>query len=98
MNIIKKIKSLNPFRKQPAPTHIELCNLLQKIIAHKKQNINEVPQGLTQEEWASILNKISFAFECKKKNTKLISRVRSAERAVKIKKGFELLEVYIKHL
>ena len=61
-------------------------------------NIHEVPMGLSQEEWISILNKISFAFESKKKNTKLISRVRSAERGVKIKRGFELLEVYIKHL
>ncbi|MAR66756.1 MAG: hypothetical protein CL833_05835 [Crocinitomicaceae bacterium] len=98
MKILNKLKKLNPFKKPPAPTHLDLCNLLQEIIAHKKQNIHEVPTGLSQEEWISILNKISFAFECKKKNTKLISRVRSAERGVKIKRGFELLEVYIKHL
>lgn len=96
MKIINKIKSLNPFAKKNEDKTIQQF-VLEKIAAKKKQSKN-TPEGLTQDQWLNILNDISFGFKVKQNNTILKSPTRKRQREEKVKRAFELFEVYIKHL
>ena len=96
MKILDKIKSLNPFVKKSEDKTIQQF-VLEKIAA-KKKNIKDRPVNLTEQEWRTILDDISFGFKVKQTNTILKSPTRKRQREEKVKSAFELFEVYIKHL
>ena len=96
MKILDKIKSLNPFVKKSEDKTIQLF-VLEKIAA-KKKNIKDRPANLTEQEWRTILDDMSFGFKVKQTNTILKSPTRKRQREQKVERAFKLFEVYIKHL
>ena len=96
MKILDKIKSLNPFVKKSEDKTIQLF-VLEKIAA-KKKNIKDRPANLTEQEWRTILDDISFGFKVKQTNTILKSPTRKRQRDQKVERAFKLFEVYIKYL
>jgi hypothetical protein len=97
MKIIDKIKSLAS-SKQEAPTHLDVCNIIESIILHKKNNLHDKPDNLSTQEWKNILNDIAYAFKVKKTKTILRSTSRNKQRQEKIERAFKLFEVYFKDL
>lgn len=96
MKILDKIKSLNPFVKKNEDKTIQQF-VLEKIAA-KKKNIKDRPANLTEQEWRTILDDMSFGFKVKQTNTILKSPMRKRQRQQKVERAFKLFEVYIKHL
>jgi len=96
MKILDKIKSLNPFVKKSEDKTIQQF-VLEKIAA-KKKNIKDRPANLTEQEWRTILDDMSFGFKVKQTNTILKSPTRKRQREQKVERAFKLFEVYIKHL
>jgi hypothetical protein len=96
MKILDKIKSLNPFVKKSEDKTIQLF-VLEKIAA-KKKNIKDRPANLTEQEWRTILDDMSFGFKVKQTNTILKSPTRKRQREQKVERAFKLFEVYIKYL
>ena len=96
MKIPDKIKSLNPFVKKSEDKTIQQF-VLEKIAA-KKKNIKDRPANLTEQEWRTILDDMSFGFKVKQTNTILKSPMRKRQRQQKVERAFKLFEVYIKHL
>ena len=96
MKILDKIKSLNPFVKKSEDKTIQQF-VLEKIDA-KKKNIKDRPANLTEQEWRTILDDMSFGFKVKQTNTILKSPMRKRQRQQKVERAFKLFEVYIKHL
>jgi len=96
MKILDKIKSLNPFVKKSEDKTIQQF-VLEKIAA-KKKNIKDRPANLTEQEWRTILDDISFGFKVKQTNTILKSPTRKRQRDQKVERAFKLFEVYIKYL
>lgn len=96
MKILDKIKSLNPFVKKSEDKTIQQF-VLEKIAAKKNDTKNR-PEDLSEQEWASILNEISFGFKVKQTNSILKSPMRKRQRQQKVERAFKLFEVYIKHL
>ena len=96
MKIIDKLKSLNPFEKKNKEKTIQHF-VLEKIAA-KKKKIKDHPENLTKQEWQAILDDMAFGFKIKQTNTILKSPTRKRQREQKVKRAFELFEVYIKHL
>jgi len=96
MKILDKIKSLNPFVKKSEDKTIQQF-VLEKIAA-KKKNIKDRPANLTEQEWRTILDDMSFGFKVKQTNTILKSPMRKRQRQQKVERAFKLFEVYIKHL
>jgi hypothetical protein len=96
MKILDKIKSLNPFVKKSEDKTIQQF-VLEKIAA-KKKNIKDRPANLTEQEWRTILDDISFGFKVKQTNTILKSPTRKRQREQKVERAFKLFEVYIKYL
>jgi hypothetical protein len=97
MKIIDKIKSLTS-SKQQAPTHLDICDLIEEIILHKKNNLQDKPEDLSAQDWKNVLNDIAYAFKVKKTKTILRSSVRNQQRQEKIERAFKLFEVYFKDL
>jgi len=96
MKILDKIKSLNPFVKKSEDKTIQQF-VLEKIAA-KKKNIKDRPANLTEQEWLTILDDMSFGFKVKQTNTILKSPTRKRQREQKVERAFKLFEVYIKYL
>ena len=96
MKILDKIKSLNPFVKKSEEKTIQQF-VLEKIAA-KKKNIKDRPANLTEQEWRTILDDMSFGFKVKQTNTILKSPTRKRQREQKVERAFKLFEVYIKYL
>jgi len=96
MKILDKIKSLNPFVKKSEYKTIQQF-VLEKIAA-KKKNIKDRPANLTEQEWHTILDDMSFGFKVKQTNTILKSPTRKRQRDQKVERAFKLFEVYIKYL
>jgi len=96
MKILNKIKSLNPFAKKNEDKTIQQF-VLEKIAA-KKKNIKDRPANLTEQEWRTILDDMSFGFKVKQTNTILKSPTRKRQREQKVERAFKLFEVYIKYL
>jgi len=96
MKILDKIKSLNPFVKKSEDKTIQQF-VLEKIAA-KKKNIKDRPANLTEQEWRTILDDMSFGFKVKQTNTILKSPTRKRQRDQKVERAFKLFEVYIKYL
>ena len=96
MKILNKIKSLNPFAKKNEDKTIQQF-VLEKIAA-KKKNIKDRPANLTEQEWLTILDDMSFGFKVKQTNTILKSPTRKRQREQKVERAFKLFEVYIKYL
>ena len=96
MKILDKIKSLNPFAKKTQDKTIQQF-VLEKIAA-KKKNIKDRPGNLTEQEWRTILDDMSFGFKVKQTNTILKSPTRKRQREQKVERAFKLFEVYIKYL
>jgi len=96
MKILDKIKSLNPFVKKSEDKTIQQF-VLEKIAA-KKKNIKDRPANLTEQEWRTILDDMSFGFKVKQTNTILKSPTRKRQREQKVERAFKLFEVYIKYL
>jgi hypothetical protein len=97
MKIIDKLKSLNPFKKKNKEKTIQQF-VLEKISAKKKRSKKDLPENLTEQEWLAILDDIAFGFKVKQTNTILKSPTRKRQREQKVKRAFELFEVYIKYL
>ena len=96
MKILDKIKSLNPFVKKSEDKTIQQF-VLEKIAA-KKKNIKDRPANLTEQEWLTILDDMSFGFKVKQTNTILKSPTRKRQREQKVERAFKLFEVYIEYL
>ena len=96
MKILDKIKSLNPFAKKTQDKTIQQF-VLEKIAA-KKKNIKDRPKDLTEQEWHTILDDMSFGFKVKQTNSILKSPTRKLQRQQKVERAFKLFEVYIKYL
>ena len=96
MKILDKIKSLNPFVKKSEDKTIQQF-VLEKIAA-KKKNIKDRPANLTEQEWRTILDDMSFGCKVKETNTILKSPTRKRQRDQKVERAFKLFEVYIKYL
>jgi hypothetical protein len=96
MKILDKIKSLNPFVKKSEDKTIQQF-VLEKIAA-KKKNIKDRPANLTEQEWRTILDDMSFGFKVKQTNSILKSPTRKLQRQQKVERAFKLFEVYIKYL
>jgi len=96
MKILDKIKSLNPFVKKSEDKTIQQF-VLEKIAA-KKKNIKDRPANLTEQEWRTILDDMSFGFKVKQTNTILKSPTRKRQREQKVERAFKLFEVYIEYL
>ena len=96
MKILDKIKSLNPFVKKSEDKTIQQF-VLEKIAA-KKKNIKDRPANLTEQEWRTILDDMSFGFKVKQTNSILKSPTRKRQREQKVERAFKLFEVYIKYL
>ena len=64
----------------------------------KLNHIEEKPDGLSDDEWKIILNKILFAVANKKNPITLRSLGKTKIKQKKITEGFRLLEVYFKNL
>lgn len=97
MNIFKKLKSLIPQKKEQVP-YIQICDLVLNIINQKKKDLGIRPFDLSKEEWAKVLNEIAFGLKCKKEKIILKSPARKKQREERIKKAFELFEIYFKDL
>jgi hypothetical protein len=96
MKILKKVKSLFSLQgKQPRKS---CCDLIIDKIIEKKKYMADRPEDLSQEEWHSILNRISFGLQAIKNDHTLKSPARKKQREQKIQQAFDLLKVYIKHL
>jgi len=96
MKILQKVKSLFS-RKQKQPPK-SCCDLIIEKIIDKKKCMSDRPENLSQEEWNSILNRISFGIQAIQNNNVLKSPARKKQREQKILQAFELLRVYIKYL
>lgn len=97
MNIFKKLKSLIPQKKEQEP-YIEICDLVLNRVQQKKKDLGIRPFNLSKEEWFKVLNEIAFGFKCKKEKIILKSPSRKKQREARIKKAFELFEIYFKDL
>lgn len=97
LNAIKKLVPAKLLNKQKK-SYQDACDLIMQLVAQEKRTHSNKPQDLSVEEWERILNDIAFAFKVKKQNTFLKSPTRRAERAQRVKRAFELFQVYIKHL
>jgi hypothetical protein len=97
MKIIDKLKSLNPFKKKNKEKTVQQL-VLEKIALKKKRLKKDRPANLTEQEWRTILDEMAFGFKVKQTNTILKSPTRKRQREQKVKRAFELFEVYIKYL
>ena len=96
MKILQKVKSLFLHKQKQPPK--SCCDLIIEKIIDKKKSMSDRPANLSQEEWNSILNRISFGIQATQNNHALKSPARKKQREQKIQQAFELLRVYIKDL
>jgi hypothetical protein len=92
MNLLNKITKVFSKPKKEHETPII------DFIIDKITNCEEKPESVDEQEWKSIKKSMLFAFRAKKRKLPLISKGRRNAELIKTKQGFELFEVYIKHL
>ena len=97
MNILKVLKSINPFSKNKPKekTYKDVCLELMRLATLAKRKGKSIPEGLSKEEWSNILSKINFGLNSKIKNEQPKSQVRKDQSELKTKESFKLLGEYI---
>ena len=101
MNILKALKSINPFSKKKGVkknTYKDACELLSDLAISAKEKNKPIPEELSKEEWHNILSQIRFGLQSKIKNAEPKSPIRKEQFQHKTKKAFQLLEKYINRL
>jgi len=99
MNFLKGIKNLFSKKKKTKDNfRKQFCELIMDRLDFKLNHIEEKPDGLSDDEWKIILNKILFAIANKKNPITLRSLGKTKIKQKKITEGFRLLEVYFKNL